>query len=177
MSANQLERIISCTDIDKPQLAEDGSIYFIKRSWKVHRPSEWSTQWQNVEGSTTTEHVTPEQCKFIKSVKIEIVVAKQIQSTESLEENEEVYFKMPITIAVPKEDRYRFYYLYQTKNDKIFLKNLDSGGCMEVSLNNTEFCTKGKSKKLADNTLLPKSTRIYTLAKNGELELRIRRQL
>ena len=102
-----------------------------------------------------------------------VYVYKVIENTESLE-NQKIFYSLELIFAVPNEARYKTAYLFQTaKSGKVFLRWFDSGSCAECSINDKEFCSRGKLKRLPENTRIAKNAPIFRQNANGELEREI----
>lgn len=137
---------------------EKGKFYFNKTDEKRH----------------VIGKVSPEDMGYTKSIKAKIFIAKKLSSEESLTD-ETIIFTQEIEYSVPSELRYSTAFLFKARSGRIFLKWFDSGCTSEVGVNDSEFCHRNaKAVRLPNDTLLPKSTPIYTLnPKTGELELEV----
>jgi hypothetical protein len=116
--------------------------------------------------------VRPSELGFEKKKIWEIYVYKVIENTESLE-NQKIYYSLELIFTVPEEKRYSTAFLHQAKSGKVFLKWFDSGTCSEVGINDKEFSSRGKLKRLPENTMIPKNAPIFRQSTNGELEREI----
>jgi len=130
--------------------------------------------FNKMDGKKVVARVTPEDMGYSKSIKAQIYIAKKISNDESLTD-ETIVFTQEIEYSIPSEVKYATAFLFQTRSKRIFLKWFDSGCTSEVGVNDGEFCHRNaKAVKLPNDTLLPKSTPIYSLnPKTGELELEV----
>jgi len=130
--------------------------------------------FNKMDGKKVVARVTPEDMGYSKSIKAQIYIAKKISNDESLTD-ETIVFTQEIEYSIPSEVKYATAFLFQTRSKRIFLKWFDSGCTSEVGVNDSEFCHRNaKAVKLPNDTLLPKSTPIYSLnPKTGELELEV----
>ena len=102
----------------------------------------------------------------------EVYVYKVVENNEALE-NQKLFFSLELIFEVPNEARYKTAYLYQAKSGKVFLKWFDSGTCSECSINDKEFCSRGKLKRLPENSRISFNAPTFRQNANGELEREI----
>jgi hypothetical protein len=113
----------------------------------------------------------PEELGYSKTQTAKIFVYKQIQSTESLT-NETVYFELELKFAFPEDEpkKYRYSYFYKTRSGRIMVKDFDSGVTYDCGIN-SELVTRGKPKKLEENSRIPFNAPVFRLnAQTNELE-------
>lgn len=106
--------------------------------------------------------VRPTEMGFSKEMETEIYVYKEVQSTESLQ-NELVYFSMTLKFAFPAEAKYKTMYFYKCKSGRVMLRDFDSTVCAEVGVNDSVFVTRSKAKKLPENSRIAKDAAIYKI--------------
>ena len=117
--------------------------------------------------------VRPSELGFEKQKIWEVYVYKVVENNEALE-NQKLFFSLELIFAVPNEARYKTAYLYQTaKSGKVFLRWFDSGTCSECSINDKEFCSRGKLKRLPENSRISFNAPTFRQNANGELEREI----
>jgi len=116
--------------------------------------------------------VRPSELGFSKRQTWEIYVYKVLESTETLE-NQKIFYNLELIFTIPEENRYKTAFLYRAKSGKVFLKWFDSGTCSEVGINDKEFSSRGKLKRLPEDTMIPKDAPIFRQNANGELEREI----
>lgn len=151
---------------------EDGSIYF----WKTITVEKWNDylkKYVKHQELDRKEKVTPEQLQYFRSGSDKILVVKKIQSEDTLTDSE-VVFEMELTFAFKNEELYRYQYFYRCRSGRIMVCDFASGCTFSAGVNDAQYVTRGKTKKLPENTLIPRNKDIYTLNSNGELELRLR---
>jgi hypothetical protein len=167
------DKTIERVDTGKVYLEQDGSVYFLK-TIQTYQFLMVNQNGDNIYSKTATEtqteHVTPEQLGFTKKASWEIYVYK----TEHEElEDKTVYYSMTLYFEIPLETRYRTAYFKIAKSGRVFLKWFDSSSCSEVSINDPEFCKRGKAKRLPEDTILQRNAPVFTLSSSGELERRL----
>jgi hypothetical protein len=154
-------------------LDENGAIYFIKevKTFKFITVNPNGESIYNKTAIKTEEkRITPEQLGYTKSAKWDIYVYK----TEHEElEDKTVYYSMTLNFAIPEEKRYKTAYFKTTQSGRVFLTWFESGTCSEVSINDPEFCTRSKAKRLSEDTILQRGSPIFTLSAEGILERRL----
>jgi hypothetical protein len=116
--------------------------------------------------------VRPSELGFEKKKVWKIYVYKVIENTEALE-NQKIYYSLELIFEVPQEARYKTAYLHKAQSGKVFLRWFDSGSCAECSINDKEFCSRGKLRRLPENTRIAKNAPIFRQNANGELEREI----
>jgi len=116
--------------------------------------------------------VRPSELGFEKKKIWEIFVYKIVENTEALE-NQKIFYSLELIFEVPNEARYKTAFLHQAKSGKVFLRWFDSGSCAECSINDKEFCSRGKLRRLPENTRIAKNAPIFRQNSNGELEREI----
>lgn len=116
--------------------------------------------------------VRPSELGFEKKKTWEIYVYKIVENTEALE-NQKIFYSLELIFEVPNEKRYSTAFLHQAQSGKVFLKWFDSGTCSEVGINDKEFSSRGKLKRLPENTRIAKNAPIFRQSTNGELEREI----
>lgn len=142
---------------------------------KVCTTKEWDNferKWKIVE--THIDKIRPEQLSppHLKTKTRKIYIVKDIQSANSLSD-ERVVFEMELHYAFPEGDkRFQYHYFVEPKSGVIYIKELDSGCCSEAGVN-SEFVSRGKAKKLPEDTLIPKNAPIFRINPQGELEREI----
>jgi hypothetical protein len=117
--------------------------------------------------------VRPSEMGFMKEESWTVYVYKNIQSPESLTD-EQVFFEMKLKFAFPKDEKkkWKYQYFYRARSGRIMLRDFESGIASEVSIN-SELVTRGKAKKLPQNSRIPKTAPIFRLSSSGELEREI----
>lgn len=154
----------------KVYVEQDGSIYLLK----VITVKKWDNFFRKyVDASELSrqEKVTPAQMGYTRTLEDKILIAKKIQSEDSLTDTETV-FEMELRLAFPEEAQYKYQYFYRCSSGQICVKDFSSGCCFPVGVNSA-YISRGKTIKLPENTLIPKTRQIYTLNSSGELELRL----
>jgi hypothetical protein len=116
--------------------------------------------------------VRPEEIGYLKTIELPIYLRKEIQSTETLE-NETVWFTQTLIVSIPEEKRYEFLYLYKTKSGQVFFKDFSGQPypCSSINVNDPEFVKpKARAKKLPENSFLQKGIPVYQVdPATGEL--------
>jgi hypothetical protein len=172
MSTTQDKTVVSVSG-NKVFIEQDGSLYLIKTT-KTYKFLLINQDGKSIYGTSPSKiektHVTPESLGYTKKAEWLIYIYKVNHS--DLQDTTEFYV-MPLYFEVPDEKRYRCAYFFKTKSERVFLKWFDSASCSEVSINDPEFCKRGKATKLASDTILLKNAPIFTLSASGELERRL----
>jgi len=136
--------------LGKPRIDEKG-LYFEKK---------------NMEGLkvVSTERVRPEELGFKKSFEQKIYVKKFVSSSESLD-NQEIFFSMTLTYAIPQEERYRFLYLFQTRSGSVFKRDFTGSPCpcSQVDVNDPELVKRSREKKLPENSILENGIPVFQI--------------
>jgi len=168
------DKTVSRVDTGKVFLEQDGSIYFLKTvetyQFLMVNPNNGENIYSKTPMKTEQTHITPEMLKFSKRETWDIFVYKT--NNDELESRTE-YYSMTLTFTVPSEKRYFSAFLKKVKSGRVFLTWFDSGTCSEISINDGEFTSRGKARKLAPDTILQKGSPIFTLSASGELERRL----
>lgn len=165
---------ISRVDFNRVYIEQDGSLYFIKTT-KTYKFLLINQDGRSIYGTTPIKteqsHVTPESLGYTKKATWDILVYKTVEG-EGLEK-ETIFYSMTLNFEVPNEARYRTAFFKKTRSGRVFLKWFDSSCCSEVSINDEEFCKRGKAKRLPEDTIIQRNAPIFTLSSSGELERRI----
>jgi hypothetical protein len=166
-------RITEFVNMGKVFIDEKGDIFLVKTTQHykfllINQNGEPVYEKQPFKVEET--HITPETLGFTKKASWEIYVYKT--EHEELEEKT-VYYSMLLNFEVPSEARYKTAYFRVAKTGRIILCWLDSSTASEVSINDKEFCTRGKAKRLPENSIIQKGSPVFTLNGNGELERRL----
>jgi len=124
----------------------------------------------NVDDKKLIGKKTPEELGFKREESWTVYVYKTIQSPETLTD-ETVYFEMELKFAFPTDEprKWKNQYFYRARSGKIMLRDFESGVCSEVGIN-SELITRGKAKKLPENSRIPNNAPIFRLSSSGELE-------
>lgn len=167
------DKTVERVDMGKIFLEPNGSLYFLK-TVETYQFITITPNGDSIYSKTPIKiektHITPEQMNFTKKASWDIYVYKTVH--EDLEDRTD-YYSMTLTFEIPEEKRYKTAYFYKVKNGRVFLKWFDSGTSSEVSINDSEFCKRGKAKRLPENTIIQKNAPIFTLSSSGELERRL----
>jgi hypothetical protein len=167
------DKTVEIVDYNKVFVDEKGALYLNKKI-KTYPFLLVNAYGDNVYAKDPSKveivHVTPESLGFTKKETWIIYVTK----TDTTElENTTAYYEMPLYFEVPNEARYKCAYFLKVTSGRVSLRWLDSGTDAAVSVNDAEFCKRGKARKLPENTILKRGAPIFTLNANGELELRL----
>jgi hypothetical protein len=149
---------------------EDNGDPFFEKVTETRKFNTYLKQYEKTPSEKKTEKVTPSEMGFTRKETWTIYIEKT--DTSELE-NTTVYYEMELTFTIPEEARYRYYYFRKAQSGRVFLIMLESGVCSEVSINDKEFTTRGKAKRLPENTILKRGSPKFTLSSSGELERRL----
>jgi len=167
------DKVNSFTNMGKVFEEPDGSIYFLKKTetYKFIMVNQnGDSVYEKTPFKTETSHVTPESLGYSKHESWDIYVYKVNHS--ELEDTTE-YYSMTLNFQVSSEKRYSTAYLKKSKSGKVFLTWFNSGCCSEISINDSEWTTRSKAKKLSPDTILQRNAPVFTLSSSGELERRL----
>jgi hypothetical protein len=143
-----------------PQLNPDGSIFFTKE--------------EVVDGKKVISKISPEQCGYVKTTSLDIVVQKTISNPDSLSD-EVVSFFMTLSFSMEPNAENRFRYFYKCRSGEIFIKDFEGlpYPCSKVSINDPAYVKRSRARKCPEDTLVKAGTPIFTLNKSNELERQV----
>lgn len=173
MTEQPKDKTVEFTNFGRVYEEKDGSLYFIKTTETFKFlliNGNGEEVYSKTPSKTEKTHVTPESLGYTKKETWMIYVYK----TERDElEDKTVFYELPLTFEIPEEKRYKTAYFKKAKSGRVFLAWFDSGTTSEISINDTEFTKRGKSKRLPEDTIIQKNAPIFTLSASGELERRL----